>query len=891
MALHNETTRETLPNGLTLLVRRDASAPVVSIVTHVKAGYFDEDDSIVGIAHVLEHMFFKGTPTRGVGEIARETKASGGYLNAHTIYDHTSYYTVLPSSSFMQGLDIQFDAFAQSVIDAGELARELEVIIQEAQRKRDSPTAVVIETLYAVLHDHHRIRRWRIGEEAGLRALTQTAVVDFYRTWYRPSNTILSIVGDVDPDMVRKEVGQRYGALADAVVPRIAGPRESVNPGFRAREWSGDIAQQQMAFGWRVPDMTHADAPALELAGVVLGTGRASRLYRAVRDRQLASSVSSWYYTAADAGVFVVHGESPRQHARDAVQHMWREVQAARRNGFRASEITRAQRILEARWLRRLESMDGQASYLASWEAEGGLDRALTYYDRLLSMTPSSVHEVVARHLDPDHMSVVSYRPLSADPLANDRDALREWLREVDGMESTVHPTTMSGTPADSASLDDSTEQATRSQSHAARSEPREVDGVYVTTLPNGVSVLVLPRPGSPLVSVGVVQRGGSLAEQPQFEGLARLTAHAMLKGTRTRTGARIAEATEELGASIAVSAGVESLGWSLSVPVRHLPTAVELLADVVQEPAFVNEAIQTERALALAEVVRLRDDMHRWPMRLATAAAYGAHPYARTVIGTPESLTSIDAAAVRAFHANYIRHGTTVLAVVGDVQPEQVTALLARQFSALTYRVDTPPVIAEWPNRSVQSTDARDKHQTALTLLFPSAARHEPSRFAARVLSAIASGLGGRFFEQLRDKQSLAYTVSAFPVERRAGGLFASYIATAPSREDEARDGLLREFAKLREAEPSGDELDRARQYLIGTHAISQQSGSAVLGELVDAWLFGAGVEERCDYASRVAAVTAADVRALAEQYFDPSRVVEGIVRGTGGGTSGSIE
>src|SRR5213082_3186891 len=122
--------RTRLPNGLTVLIRRDRSAPVVAIVTYVNAGYFDESDDFVGIAHVLEHMYFKGTPSRGVGEIAKETKAVGGYLNAATIYDHTVYYTVLPSSGFARGLDVQADAYARSQIDAGELSRELEVIIK-----------------------------------------------------------------------------------------------------------------------------------------------------------------------------------------------------------------------------------------------------------------------------------------------------------------------------------------------------------------------------------------------------------------------------------------------------------------------------------------------------------------------------------------------------------------------------------------------------------------------------------------------------------------------------------------------------------------------------------------------------------------------------------------
>ena len=221
------TTRTILPNGLTVLVREDHSAPVTAIVTWVKAGYFDEPDEDVGISHVLEHMYFKGTPTRGVGEIARETKASGGYLNAHTIYDHTSYETVLPSSGFLRGLEIQADAYTNSLIDAAELARELEVIIQEAKRKLDSPAAVALESLYALLHDRHRFRRWRIGEEHALRALTRERMLRFYRNYYKPRNTILVIAGDVDTGEALQHVTRLYGSAPDEPVDRDVGPEES----------------------------------------------------------------------------------------------------------------------------------------------------------------------------------------------------------------------------------------------------------------------------------------------------------------------------------------------------------------------------------------------------------------------------------------------------------------------------------------------------------------------------------------------------------------------------------------------------------------------------------------------------------------------------------------
>src|SRR3954462_15394380 len=229
--------RTVLPNGLKILIKSDFSAPVVAIVTYVSAGYFDETDDVVGIAHVLEHMYFKGTPTRGVGEIARQTKAVGGYLNAATIYDHTSYYTVLPASGFLPGLDVQADAYARSLIDADELARELEVIIQEAKRKADNPGAVITETLYELLHDRHRIRRWRIGREPGLRELTREQLMSFYRNFYHPGNTVLSIVGDVEPDEALKAVYDKYGALPAGEPQRHPGPTEEGVGGFRYREW------------------------------------------------------------------------------------------------------------------------------------------------------------------------------------------------------------------------------------------------------------------------------------------------------------------------------------------------------------------------------------------------------------------------------------------------------------------------------------------------------------------------------------------------------------------------------------------------------------------------------------------------------------------------------
>jgi zinc protease len=179
------------------------------------------------------------------------------------------------------------------------------------------------------------------------------------------------------------------------------------------------------------------------------------------------------------------------------------------------------------------------------------------------------------------------------------------------------------------------------------------------------------------------------------------------------------------------------------------------------------------------------------------------------------------------------------------------------------------------------RSVEARDRAQTALTLLFPGPARGDDARFVADIIASVASGLGGRFFDELRDKRSLCYTVNAFSSDRRLAGIFGSYIATSPEQEDAAREGLLAEFQRLRESPVTPEELERAKTYAIGTHAIRLQSGGAVLADVVDAYLFGS-LHELLEHDDRIRAVTADAMQRLAERYFDPDRRVEGIVRGT---------
>lgn len=856
--------RVRLPNGLTILARRDTTAPVVAIVTWVKAGYFDEPDDLVGIAHVLEHMYFKGTPTRGVGAIARETKAAGGYLNAGTIYDHTHYYTVLPASGFVAGLEVQADAYAHSVIDAGELARELEVIIEETKRKADTASALATETLFELLHDRHRIRRWRMGREEALRGLTRDQLVAFYRNHYRPSNTVLAIVGDVDPDEAIAEATRLYGPLADAPVERTPGPVETARPGFRARDWEGDIAQAELLFGWRTPELAHADTPALDVLATVVAGGRSSRLVRAARDRRLVSSVSAYDYTPTELGVFVVHAGARAADLPAAARAIWDQLRRVREGEITAGEVERARCLLEAQWLRRLESADGQANFLGAWELLGGWERGVHYHETLFAVDAARLTDVAQRWLDPDQAAVVTYRPRGSAALGADATAVRRALEA--GRPEPIEATAPSAAAPVAA--------PTRATFE------RVVDGIHVFRTAHGVPVLVRRRPGAALAHLGCFVAGGVMQETEAEGGISTLMARAALRGTAHRSASRLAEDAELLGGTPSATVGTETMQWTIGVPARQFGAAAELLADLVLSPIFPADGIEAERAVALAALASLRDDMYRQPMRLAAGAAWPGHPYGRSTLGTEASVAAITRDRIAQWHAEQVPTSAAVLVAVGDLDPQEAADTLAARFAPMRHR-EAPALSAPpWPDAVLVCVEERDKAQTALSLLFDGPSYGDTERFDAELLGGVASGLGGRFFEELRDRQSLAYTVMARPFVRRAGGTFGAYIATSPEKEEQARESLLREFARFTSEEVGTEELDRARRYAIGAWQIRRSSGGAVLAEIADAWIHGA-LEDIARYPADLGAVTPARMRAVAARWFDPSRRVEGIVRG----------
>jgi zinc protease len=860
--------REVLENGLTLLIQPDHSASVVAVVTHVQAGFFDEPDRWVGISHVLEHMFFKGTARRGVGAIARETKSAGGYLNASTSYDHTTYFTVLPASGLADALDIQSDALRNSLIDTDELARELRVIIQEAKRKLDTASAVAYETMHEVMFDRHRIRRWRIGHEEQLARLTRDDLWAYYRSRYVPERTIVAIVGAVEPGTALGLARKAYGDWPAAPGATDRSPEEPARREVRARTLRGDVTQGELALGWRTVPPLHPDAPSLDLAAAVLGAGRGSWLYRTLREPGTVTWVSAHDYAPTELGVFSVTAELPAEKLAAAVDGVAESVARLALQGPSPDDLERALTMIQARWARRLESMEGRASALASAEALEDFSLLDRDYHALGLLQADDVREAAQRYLDPSSVSGVAYLP---------RGEGAELTAE--GLGRAFAVTRLSPAPISAPPL------PLTSRPPVAAPGLLQA-GVLLTRLP-GVDLLVRRKAGVPLVHLGIYVP--KLAFDPPAQaGLGALTVRSAVRGAGDLDAGALAFAFERLGGSVSAIAATDWLGFGASVLGERLADAAGLLDLVFGSPRFLESEVATERGLMIAEAEQVADDMFRYPFILALAAAFGNDGYGLPLGGLPHTLPAITTADVRAWHSAALLHARPAVIAVGDIEPERASAVLAGVFGYRgVFPASIEPPQLDWmlagDGEERTRVVTRDKAQAALAMAFPAPPRRHPDRAAAQVWAAVASGLGGRLFEALRDRRSLAYTVVASAWQKARAGALLTYIATSPEREEEAREAMLAELSRFAQEPVSDPELRQAVSYLAGQEEVSRQHGSAVAGEILDAWIAGTGLDELEDPAAQYRAVSAEDVQRVATGSFDGLRRAEGVVRGSG--------
>lgn len=416
----------TLDNGLKLIVQKDNRAPVVVSQIWYRIGSIDETNGTTGVAHVLEHMMFKGTKEVPLGQFSKRVAAAGGRENAFTSRDHTVYHQQLPKDKLELALQLEADRMINLVLDEAEFAKEIKVVMEERRwRTDDKPQARVYEQFMATAFQAHPYRRPIIGWMNDLENLNITDVRDWYQRWYAPNNAVLVVAGDVEPTQVKAQVERLFGKIPQRALPVRKPQTEPEQRGVRRITVKAPGKLSYLIMGYKVPtlrDIDHDIEPyALEILAAVLDGNDSARLTPLVKQEQLAQNAGAGYdSTARGPSLFILDGTPAEGRTPAELEKALRDkVAELIRDGVRADELRRVKAQLTAAKVFQRDSLFYQAMQLGSAEATGyGYAAADRMLERLQAITADQVVAVARKYLLDERLTVavLDPQPLEAVP-------------------------------------------------------------------------------------------------------------------------------------------------------------------------------------------------------------------------------------------------------------------------------------------------------------------------------------------------------------------------------------------------------------------------------------------------------------------------------------------
>lgn len=838
-----------LDNGFTIILKEDHSAPVAAIQVWVKTGSANETEEEAGITHLIEHMIFKGTPTKKTGEIAGTIEASGGHINAYTSFDRTVYFIEIASSHIATGLDVLLDAVQHPLFDPVELEREKEVVLEEYRRSLDMPRRRLSWAMMDLCYKRHPYGRPIIGHESTIRSLDRKTVLKYMDKWYTPHNMVLVAVGDFDPARTLKTIKALVKDFPRRTGAQPFRPQEPEQTDLRQIIKKEDIQQVYLDMSWHIPSLTHPDIYPLDLLEIILSHGKSSRLYRRLKmEANLVYSVSAGAYALSDPGLFSIDSDLAPENLDKALEAIAEVITEINLEGVPESELAKAKNIAEADFVFDMETMAGQASTLAFFQTmTGDMYNADAYLEHISQVTSKDISRVVRAYLGPENLSVGIMAPKAS--------AIKLSAKEVARLFARPGPTTLPEAEATS----------------------KEDKGASMITLSNGMRLIIRENHRLPEVSFTGAFLGGTRLEDPKGWGISNFVAKMLTRGTTERTASEIASTVESWAGRLSGFSGRNSFGISGRFLSKDLYPSLELLADVVLHPNFPESEVEKVREDILAAIKAKKDRPMAQLFDLFYSTLFRHYPYGHPLTGTEKTLGSIKRPDLIRWYGSLAFPSNFVLVVVGDVNRENVIPFIKTLFGAFPSPSHKLPHIPPEPplRRPREAHIERPIGQIHLAVGYLGTDLKGKDDAPMALVKTALSGQGGRLFSQLRDKESLAYVVSAF---RRPGletGAFGVYLACDPSKLPVAKKAIFRELDRVRETGLSEDELRKAKRYLLGNLQIDLQTNGSQAMQMALDELYGLGYDNIKRYTRNVERVTIQDIREAVRKIILPGKFV----------------
>jgi zinc protease len=845
---------ETLDNGLTVVTMEMDYAPVVATVVTYAVGSRDEADGVRGISHFVEHMMFKGTPGMPKARFWQVVQRDGGWANAWTGSDATTYFTYLPSSRLIDALSIESDRMHNCLFDSAEVSSERGVVAEENRMGLDDADNVLWTAMASTAYTVHPYRHPVIGYAGDIDAFDRESALAHYRTWYVPSNAVLAIVGDIDSGEALRLVDSLFGDIPGAPAPQRLLPAEPPQDSLRRVAVTHDSNLSRLEMAFHVPAADHPDIVPLRLIATLLSDGRSSRLEGALDQAGLTLDSWAWCDQSADPGLFVVYASVMPGTDPDTVEAVvWELLEE-----LSASPVTPGE-MEELACRARAEQVLSSSSPLGL-ALQYSSDMAL-YGDPLMSQkaldamgraTPADLAAAAGRWLVPSNATVALLEP------------------------SGGHSGGRGGMPSDGPDM-----EAPSSISFEGLDFPPELlrppsrsvsEGTVVVALDNCMTVVLKEDHTFPIAAIRFHSGPAGLAEPVGLAGLAAVTVSSMLRGAGGLPYAEFHGRLESRGSYLSFEDGMERSGGSITLLSEYLDTGVESVADLLIRPALADSDV----ALVLEEQTAALD------MRMESIFQRASDGLLSIVLRDPEeariptreSLEAITPGDVREFHRLSCRPSGTVLVIVGDIDPDEALDLVEREFGSWRDPSEpAPPLLvpdfSDLPG-DTSYVEVPGRNQTAVYAGVPGPGLGSPDYPAFRVADGIlGSGIGSRLGHYVRDDQGLAYAVGSYLSAIEERGLWTAYLSTSNATAGQAALSVRAECDRLCGDGVLPEELMLEQASSAAGHSISYSGYGAQAGYL--AWVYAAGFDPDWDRTllERITALEPGEVREAAARYL----------------------
>jgi zinc protease len=857
-----------LGNGLRVLLYPDSSTPKVTVNLTVFVGSRHEGYGETGMAHLLEHMVFKGTPTHR--EIPKALRDRGAEFNGTTWVDRTNYFETLPAGddNLEFAIRLEADRLVNSLILREDLASEMTVVRNEFEQGENTPEHILRQRMTAAAYEWHNYGKSTIGNRSDIERVPVDRLRDFYKKHYQPDNAMLIVAGNFTPAKALAYAAEYFGALRKPA--RILDDTYTEEP---PQDGERSVVLRRVgsvgAVGalYHIPAAAHPDFAALEVLAEVLDDEPSGRLYTALVESHKATKVNAIAFGWHDPGIFEIMAKVDRsQTPQAALDALTATMDQVAKDGVKPEEVNRAK--LKLRKFRTLQMTNSNrvGVTLSDWAAKGDWRLFFVHRDRVGRVTAEDVDRVTRQYLLASNRTTGLFLPTEKPTRAE-----------------------MPATPDIAKVMKDYT--GAKALAEGEKLDP-DLDNlakrVQFSTLSTGVKVAVLPhKTRGETVTLHLTLRYGN-PESLRGNGQATLLlANLMARGTKKHTRQQLQDELDRLEAQLTPSGSVGDLSFSITCKRPNLPAVLTLLTEILREPSFPEKEFDVLKRAQRSHLEEEKTDLHRLVFRTMQRklSPYPSEDirYAPTV---DESLARLDATTldkVRQLYTEQLggQHGELV--VVGDFEPaavlEQVDATLKGWTATVPYkRIERPASTDVKGERLVVEIQDKKSAVYVAAMLLPMQDTHSDNPALEVANFLFGGGMSSRLGNRVRQKEGLSYGVgsqfSADALDPSARVLL--FAICNPKVIGKVDSAILDEVDKLRKSGIDEKELDEGRKAFLAMMRQQRSSDAQLAAMLAEELHAGRnGLSYYVDLEKKIASLSASDVSAAFRKHIDPKKLV----------------